>query len=276
MFKKSLALMILTAVLLTGCSQQYSAEKFFYRATKYSADIFKDAKNIPPYQFEKAIANFQIVIDKFPETDQAAESYFKIGNLYVLQEKYQEALAQFRKVLAQYPEKKDLMARATMAIAGCYEKTNDWDNTHKYLREAFEKYPDVPSTLPIPAGIITYYLNKKDKAGEERAYAQAVSDYKGVIAKYPDTPLAYSAKNILVEVYMQGGDWADVLSTLNGLVKNFPQSPDAPTWLMTMGATYDVKLKDKVKARGMYQIVKDKYSQSPWAKEADKRLQALR
>ena len=44
---------------------------------------------------------------------------------------------------------------------------------------------------------------------------------------------------------------------------------------MTMAATYEVKLNDKVKAREYYQMVKDKYSSSPWAKEADKRLESL-
>lgn len=276
MFKRGLTVIILAAVLLAGCSPQYNAERDYYQASKYSADIFKDAKNIPPYQFGKAIANFQAVIDKFPTTDLAAESYFMIGNMYVLQEKYPEALAQFRKIIAQYPAKKDLLARATMAVAKCYEKQGDWNNTYKYLREAFDNYSDVPSTLPIPASILTYFINKKDKAREERAYARAIKDYQGVIAKYPNTQLAYSATNMLAEVYMRGGDWANVLATLNRLLNNYPKSPDAPTWLMTMGATYDVKMKDKVKAREMYQTVKDKYSQSPWAKEATTRLQALR
>jgi len=90
-----------------------------------------------------------------------------------------------------------------MGVAGCYEKQNDWDNTYKYLREAFDKYPDVPGTLPIPAGILTYYMNKKDQAGQAKAYEQAVKDYQGLIAKYPNTQLSYSATNMLVEVYMR-------------------------------------------------------------------------
>jgi len=65
------------------------------------------------------------------------------------------------------------------------------------------------------------------------------------------------------------------LATLNELYKNYPQSPDAPTWLMTMAATYDAKLNDKAKAREYYQMVKDKYSTNPWAKEADKRLAVI-
>jgi len=92
--------------LLTGCSRQYSAERAFYQASKYSADIFKDPKNIPPFKFGKAIDDFQELINTYPETAQATESYFKIGNLLVLQDKYPEALAQFRKIMAQYPGKK--------------------------------------------------------------------------------------------------------------------------------------------------------------------------
>ncbi len=272
---KALVLLIVCVVMLTGCSQQYSAERAFYQASKYSSDIFKDPKNIPPYKFGKAIEIFQSVINKYPQTDQAVESYFKIGDLYVLEEKYPEALVQFRKILGQYPDKRDVLARAIMSVGGCYEKQGDWDNTYKYMREAFDKFPDVPGTLSIPEGILTYYMNKKDKAGQEKAYAQAIKDYQGLIAKYPASQLAYSATNMLAEVYMRGEDWADVLATINGLVKNYPQSPDAPTWLMTMAATYEVKLNDKVKAREYYQMVKDKYSSSPWAKEADKRLESL-
>ena len=274
MLKRIITLLLLL-VALAGCSQQYSAERAFYYASKYSLDIFKDPKNIPPFKFSKAMGNFQDIIAKYPQTDQAVEAYFKIGNLYVLQEKYPEALSQFRKVMEQYPAKKDVLARAIMSVAGCYEKQGDWDNAYKYLREAFDKYPDMPGTLPIPAGILTYYMNKNDKPGQAKAYDQAIKDYQGVIAKFPNSQLAYSATSMLTEVYMRGGDWADVLATLNDLYKNYPQSPDAPVWLMTMAATYDAKLNDKTKAREYYQMVKDKFPSSPWVKEADKRLAAL-
>ncbi len=105
----------------------------------------------------------------------------------------------------------------------------------------------------------------------------AVKDYKKLIANAVAMPqAAYGAGNMLAECYMRMGDWADLLATLNGMMNKYAQSPEAPVWLMTMGATYDVKLKDKVKAREMYQAVKDKYSQSPWAKEAGTRIQALK
>ena len=275
MFNKSYQVLILLALLLTACSQQYSAERDFYRASKYSADIFKDPKGIPPYKFEKALANFQAIMTKYPRTQQAIESYFIAGDIYMLENRYRDAAALFQTVKKAYPDQVGLQARATIAIAGCLEKENDWPGAYRNYREAVEKYPGEPATLQVPVYILDYYRQSGEKSKEEQVYRQAVRDYKNVINKYSETKSAYSARNLLTEVYMRGGDWANVLATLSEQVKKYPQSPDAPTWLMTMAATYEMKLNNKAKAREYYQMVKDKYSTSPWAKEADKRLASL-
>jgi len=267
---------LLLILVLTGCSQQYKAEKAFYWASKYSEDIFKDPKNIPPFKFDKALAEFQAVIDKYPQTDQAIQSHLLIANLYIIKEKYQDAISVFQKMLTKYTENRELQAKTMISIGACYEKMNDWDNAYKNYRAAFEKYPDTKSALQVPAYILAHYLGNKDKENAELAYQQALQDYKKLMADVTNPQAAYGAGNMLAECYMRMGDWADLLATLHGMVNKYPQSPEAPVWLMTMGATYDVKLKDIVKAREMYQAVKDKYSQSPWAKEADKRLQALK
>jgi TolA-binding protein len=129
----------------------------------------------------------------------------------------------------------------------------------------------------MPAFILSHYIESKDKANAEIAYQQAVQDYKKIIANAIAMPqAAYSASNLLAEVYMRMGDWADLLAVLNSMITKYPQSPEAPVWLMTMGATYDVKLKDPAKAREMYQLIVDKYDKSPWAKEANKRLLAMK
>lgn len=263
-------------IFLTGCSQQYKAEKAFYWASKYSEDIFKDPKNIPPFKFDKAMADFQAVVDKYPQTDQAIQAHLMIANLYIVREKYQDAINVFQVMLNKYTGNRELEAKTMLSIGTCYERINDWNNAYKNYRGAFEKYPDTKSALQVPAYILEHYLKVKDKGNADKAYQQSLQDYKKLMADGTNPQSAYGAGNMLAECYMRMGDWADLLAVLNGMVNKYQQSPEAPVWLMTMGATYDVKLKDKVKAREMYQTVKGKYTQSPWAKEADKRLQALK
>lgn len=274
--QKLLIIVLLLAIFLTGCSQQYKAEKAFYWAGKYSEDIFKDPKNIPPFKFEKAMSNFKDIITRYPQSPQAVDSYLLIANLYIIREKLTEAIDSYRQVQLLYPDNKDLQVKVLISIASCYQQLNDWNNAAVIFREAFDKYPDTKAGLQIPAFLLNHYLSNKDKTNAERAYQQAIRDYKKLTADVTKPQVAYSAGNMLAECYMRMGDWADLLASLNGMANKYPQSPEAPVWLITMGATYDVKLRDKVKAREMYQIVKDKYSQSPWAKEADKRLLALK
>jgi TolA-binding protein len=276
MINRNLVMVIILAVVFTGCSQQYSAEKAFYQANKYSADIFKDPAGIPPYKFEKALADFHALINKYPDTRQAIESYFIIGNIYVLQGRNGEAISLLRKVMVHYPSRPELAARTMMAIANCYEKDNQWNTARRIYREAFDKYPDVPGTISVPMYILDHYIRNKDINNRDLAQQQAVRDYNKLIAKYPYTKLAYTAKNLLTEVYMRGGAWADVLATLNDLIKNYPQSPEVPTWIMTMAATYEVKFNNKTRAGELYRMLMTKYNRSPWAKEAEKRLQELK
>lgn len=276
-YYKRNALLILLALclLVTGCSKQYQAEKAFYWASKYSQDIFKDIKNIPSYKFDKALSNFQEIIEKYPQTVQAKESYFSIGKLYIVKENYIEAITVFQNFLAKYADQKEFSARAIMAIGGCYEKENDWESANRKYREAFSKYPQFRDSLKLPLHILDHFLAKKNKADITGAYQQAVQDYKNILSRYPDTQLSYAANNLLVEAHMRTANWAEMLSTLNGMVKKYPQSSEVPTWLMTMAATYEMKLNDRTKAIGLYQTIVDKYKKSPWAEEAGKRLSKL-
>lgn len=267
----------LLILVLTGCSQQYKAEKAFYWAAKYSEDIFKDPKNIPPFKFEKAAANFNEIIAKYPQSPQAVEAHLLVANLFIVQGKFKEAISSYQKVQALYKDNKDLQAKVLISIASCYQQMNDWGTASKKFREAFDKYPDTKAGLQIPAFLLNYYMSKKDKANAAIAYQQAIQDYKKVIASTSAMPQSeYSAGNLLAEVYMRMGDWADLVSILNTMLTRYPKSPEAPVWLMTMGATYDVKLKDQSKAKEKYKLIVEKYAKSPWAKEADKRLKAMK
>ncbi|MDD5492048.1 MAG: tetratricopeptide repeat protein [bacterium] len=274
---KNLLIIFLLCFFVTGCSQQYKAEKAFYWAAKYSEDIFKDAKNIPPFKFEKAMANFKDIITKYPQSEQAVEAHLLIANLYIIQGKFAEAIKSYQQVQSLYTDNKDLQAKVIISIASCYQQMGDWNNASAKFREAFDKYPDTKAGLQIPAFLLNYYLSVKDKANAEKAYQQAIQDYKKLIANAIDMPqAAYGAGNLLAEIYMRMGDWADLLAVLNTMMTKYPQSPEAPVWIMTMGATYDVKLKDAAKAKEMYQLIVDKYAKSPWAKEANKRLLAMK
>ncbi len=274
---KYLLIVILLSFVLTGCSQQYKAEKAFYWAAKYSEDIFKDPKNIPPFKFEKAKADFNDIITKYPQSPQAVEAHLLTANLFIVQGKFKEAISSYQQVQSLYKDNKDLQAKALISIASCYQQMNDWGTASKKFREAFEKYPDTKAGLQIPAFMLNYYLSKKDKANAAIAYQQAIQDYKKVMAGASAIPQSeYSAGNLLAEVYMRMGDWADLVSILNTMLTKYPKSPESPVWLMTMGATYDVKLKDQAKAKEKYQLIVEKYAKSPWAKEADKRLKAMK
>ncbi|MDD5258534.1 MAG: tetratricopeptide repeat protein [bacterium] len=269
-------LFLVLLFLLVGCSPQYQAEKAFYRAVKYSDDIFKDPKNIPLYKFEKACKDFQEIIDKYPQTVQGVETHFLLGNLYIIRGNYDKAIAVFEQISEHYHDNEEILAKAVVSVAGCYEKKGEWSVAVKKYREAFSLYPHSRSALNVPLYLYELYKAKNNRELTAIAYRRAVLDYKNIIIKNKDTDLAYSASNMLTELYMREGNWAEMMATLNNLWKTYPKSPDVPTWLMTMGATYDVKLRDKVKAREMYQTVKDHYSQSPWAKEAITRLQTLK
>lgn len=269
-------LIILLFLTLTGCSAQYRAEKAFYSAARYAEDILKDPKNIPHYKFNQAIKKFERIITKYPESRQALEANFLIGNLYFAKEQYTEALKTFDKIVVTYPGHKTMCAEAIIKTAQCYEKRNDWENAYKRYRWVVEKFPYSLKGLETPLYLLKYSQQKKSKEEIANVYKQTVADYQKVISECPDSPVVYTANNFLAETYMRMEEWPDMLKVFDIMYKKYSQSRDAPVWLMTMAATYEVKLRDRGKAGEYYQLVMDKYQDSPWSKEAKKRLEELK
>lgn len=269
-------LIILLFFTVAGCSPQYRAEKAFYQASRYAEDIFKDPKNIPHYKFNQAIKKFERIVTKYPESRQARQANFIIGNLYFAKEQYSEALKIFEKIMVAYPGQKTICAEAVIKAAQCYEKKNDWENAYRRYRYAVEKFPCSLKGLETPLYLLRSFQQKKDKEEITNVYKQTVADYQKVISEYPDSKAAYTAGNFLAEAHMRMEEWPDMLKILNAMYKKYSQSRDAPVWLMTMAATYEVKLRDREKAREYYQLVMDKYKDSPWSKEAKKRLKELK
>ena len=97
---KKITAIFCSLVLLAGCSQNYQAEREFWKAEKALSGITKSMVLEQGTQvLDPVIASFKKIYEQYPSSPKAVESLFVISNLYIRQKKYDEAIQSLEKIL---------------------------------------------------------------------------------------------------------------------------------------------------------------------------------
>jgi len=112
--------------------------------------------------YEKVIKNLNILKNRFPNTANAEESYFLLGQAYIALQDYDNSLESYRTIVELYPEKKN--------VPGLIRKVNNnLKQTEKHVEELKVKIlveeTKLLDTIPLvdPGKEIPKYLIKKKK-----------------------------------------------------------------------------------------------------------------
>ena len=158
MRKWMLTIVVASAVLLSGCSNNIETGVAFLEAEKYeqAKDAFEQeiekGKNLDEaYRgfgiacfeleaYEDAIKAFESAIKN--ETDETAILYSMMGACYVETGEYEKALDVYTKALSMENITDDNKQEVQYNLIAVYEKMKDWDAAKKQM-EAYKKaYPD--------------------------------------------------------------------------------------------------------------------------------------
>ena len=265
---------MLTGIL--GCSQQYQAERSLYKAIQLSKDIIATPDAVPPSQFNKAIAAYTFVFEKYPETIIARKARMAMGSLYVAKKEYAKSREVFKKTFELYPDDKAVAIEARFSIGKSYELEGSWESALAEYTGIIRKYPDTQAGFDLPIYIARYYEKQKDIPARNAAYLKAVGHYKALAEKYPNTDMGFLSESMIVTCYMNQEDWGTALEALEKILADYPM---AKTVVLTLRTAADIsvrELKDPQRAIDIFNRFMEKNPKHPLNESIKKGLEAFK
>lgn len=119
-------------------------------------DLSKGIDFFTQGQYDKAIASFEKVIEKFPSS---VEGYYNLGLTYLRKGDIDQAIVSLEKDKELYPEGIEVY----LALGECYFNKGDSEKAMSSFSRAIELQPDNPRAY-YNLGIVYYKLDKTDEA----------------------------------------------------------------------------------------------------------------
>ncbi len=91
--------------------------------------------------FNAARENFEKILTQFPKSEQADNAQFWIGEIYYREKWYEKAILEYQKVIEQYP-KGNKVAASLLKQGFSFLNLGDKANARLILKELVKKYPD--------------------------------------------------------------------------------------------------------------------------------------
>ncbi len=108
------------------------------------------------------------------------------------------------------------------------------------------------------------------------AYSTARTAFMTIVNQSPDDPRAPDAQFQIGETYAAEGDFQTAITELARVEEKWSRSPRAPAALLRAGVIAQENLRDNARARDHYEQVRRRYPDSEEAREAGRRLTAIR
>ena len=142
------------------------AQKYFskvkkkYKSTEYvdDAEYFNALVLITLNKHKEALKILTNFADRYPQSNQLPGVYNTLGTLYFRSEKYDAAIAMFKKAM-EYCNGCELEANIMTNLIKVYSLTGFWDAAQAMARNYLEKFPEAPDRLDKKIIIARAYIN---------------------------------------------------------------------------------------------------------------------
>jgi tetratricopeptide (TPR) repeat protein len=262
------AALALIPVSVTACSQNYTAERMFWKAQQTHADVLKDPAKASDDKLAAAVHDFQQIVEKVPGTMWAGRAQLAVGTLQLSHKQFDAARDSFGRVLQNYNRHGDLALRARVAIAKSHEAEDHWKNAVEIYKEISEYHPWSQIGLEAPLYIAANYEKRKNSAEATTAYERAVRIYSRMIPDAPSPSLSMQVKGYLTLAYQRLNKWDDAIKLLEELAQAEGSGVNRPLVLLTLGSIYQAKLGNPEKADEVYQRLMQEFPEHPLGKVA--------
>lgn len=227
--QSSLYLLLLGVFLLTGCRENYRAEKSYWEAEKILRQIKNtDLQAKGPEVLDPAIESFEKVIEKYPGTPKAAESLFMIADLRFRQKNHADAIHNLEKVILNFSSMPQKAAEARYRVFRLHEIGGDWEKAEAMAWELADYHPVDARGLTAPIGVIRHYKKLKNTAAEQKAFERAVEFYERSLKKVGPIQVAAAIQYYLGNAQLAHASLLEAKETWKSIHVQYPKSPFAP------------------------------------------------
>ena len=260
---------------LVGCeSREFIAERQMWHAHKMAQAIYKNPKGTPPFELAKAQEEYKKIIKKYPDSLFGIQSQFSIGHLYLVMGDFQKAREEYKKLNTNCDKRGNLCAEAIFAIGQSYELEDKWAQALGQYKSILNAFPFSTKSLDLPIYIIRHYQRVKDGAAISRSCDEAVAYYGSLKAKTKSERGAYILDSLIARSLIESGRWQEAVDFLEKIIARYPKAgPDEA--VMLKAVIYKNKLKDSSKAKEELQRILRDYPNSKLTKQAKAFLNKL-
>lgn len=269
-------IIILITAFLSGCANdRYSIEKRYWQIKKQAEQIFTNPNASPPNELERVVKLLSGFAFNHPKSNLAVEAEFTIARLYMAKKEFDKARSQLKLIMTKYEKNVVIPADALFLIGNSYEIQDKWPQALEQYKKVINDYVLTPIGFSTPVYIAQYYKLKHQPEKMLQAYQDAVVTYNGLAQKYPDTPLGYKASVAVAECYIQLKDWQNTIATLGKIIQNYKDKVRVDGLMLNMASIYAKELKDNLRAAQTLQDLKKDYPKSRMLKAADAMLKEI-
>lgn len=277
--RKAIVLLVLVFLISTfsGCgNDQYAKERKYWYIKREADKIFQNPHAVPVWELEGVIGKLRNFVKENPDTAMALEQEFVIGRLYGIKERYDEAEAEFNKIIDKYADKPNVCAEAMFLIGKVYEVQERWDLALKEYKKIMNEYPITGKGLDMPFYIAKHYEENHEPEKMVAAYKQAIAYFDSLALTHPSTRFGYIVSILKAQCYIELKDWESAIGAYNEIIGKYREREivlDQP--LMSIAMIYYKQLNNPSRAKlTLEKLVKD-YPESRFINTAKKILEEI-
>jgi ABC-type branched-subunit amino acid transport system substrate-binding protein len=237
-----IVLIFITSLFLAACAIKPVPER-----VGPSYDLFSRAeKMFQAKSYDKALADFNEYLARYPDGPLADAALMKIGSIYTMLEKYQQARGIYQHLIDEYP-KSHYISEARFAILDAYYKDGEYgkaiEQAADFLRHTTSRVQklktylmlgDIYKAMDSPRDAVNYYIMalEESKDTEKEGIIESLKDAVRRLESEDIVTLIDQVKDDIPKSYLMfqlGIDYAedekydDALKVLSAFTEKFPQ-----------------------------------------------------
>jgi TolA-binding protein len=260
---------IVLVIQLAGCTNdQYAIEQQYWKLQKRAKAILINPDATPPQALEKIIVSLNNFIRKYRENPLAIEARFNIARLYNAKKEFDKARGQLKGVISEFAQSAAICSEATFLIGYSYQLQERWDSALAQYKKIMKDYPTTLKGLDVPIYIAQYYRVKVQPDKMISAYKDAIAHYRGLAAQYPNSAMAFITDKLAAQCQVMLKDWQQAAGSYEKIISEYKGKVDISDILLESALIYYRELKNKARAQEILKGLLKDYPKSRFAKVA--------
>ena len=168
-----------------------------------------------------------------PDNPHVPAVLYQLGEHYVIQQEYEQALNIFQHFMETYPEH-ELADESLYGMAWCYLKIKDYPSAIWQFKELLSQFPQSEHAADAYYGLGSSYFRQDN-------YQEAITNYSTLLKKFPDFP---SMDRILLDLgtsYLHTADATNAASVLQQSIEQYPEQANISEVHLKLGYAFTMQ-----------------------------------